>query len=97
MRKLVITLNAMLPPYGLEASLTPNTVVLPDLGPRGIIWLMNKLLEQAIAELAALPEDQQKVVAARILEEVERQTGSKGKWAKVADHLARLDLLQGKS
>ena len=58
---------------------------------------MNKLLEKAIAELAALPEDQQEAVAARILEEVERQTGSKGKWAKVADHLAQLNLLQGKS
>jgi hypothetical protein len=70
---------------------------LPDLSPHDTIWLMNKLLETAIAELAALPEDQQEAVAARILEEVERQTGSKGKWAKVADQLARLNLLQGKS
>jgi hypothetical protein len=60
-------------------------------------WPMNKLLEKAIAELVTLPDDQQEVVAARILEEVQRQTGSKGKWAKVADHLARLDFLQGKS
>jgi hypothetical protein len=58
---------------------------------------MHKLLEKAIAELAALPEDQQEAVAARLLEEVERQTGSTGKWAKVADRLARLDLLQRKS
>jgi hypothetical protein len=72
-------------------------LVLPDLCPRDTIWLMNRLLERAIAELAALPEDQQEAVAARLLEEVERQTSSKGKWAKVADQLARLDLLQGKS
>jgi ATP-dependent exoDNAse (exonuclease V) alpha subunit len=70
---------------------------LPHLSPHDTIWLMNKLLERAIAELAALPEDQQEAVAARLLEEVERQTSSKGKWAKVADRLARLDLFQGKS
>ena len=58
---------------------------------------MNKLLEQAIAEIVALPEDQQEAVAARILEEIQGQAGLKGKWAKVADHLARLDLLHGKS
>ena len=58
---------------------------------------MNKLLERAIEEIAALPEDQQEVVAARILDEVRRRTVRKGKWAEVADRLARLDLLRGRS
>jgi hypothetical protein len=61
---------------------------------------MSKLLEQAIAEIASLPEDQQEAVAAHILEEVRRRTTARqdrGKWARVADHLARLDVLRGKS
>jgi hypothetical protein len=58
---------------------------------------MNKLLEQAIAKVSSLPETQQEAVAARILEEVERQTAPHGKWAQAAEHLARLDLLKGKS
>jgi hypothetical protein len=58
---------------------------------------MNKLLERAIEEVATLPEDQQEVVAARMLDEVRRRTVRKGKWAEVADRLARLDLLRGRS
>ena len=58
---------------------------------------MNKLLERAIEEIAALPEDQREAVAARLLNEVRRRTVRKGKWAEVADRLARLDLLRGRS
>jgi hypothetical protein len=58
---------------------------------------MNKLLERAIAEASALPEDQQEAVAARILDEVQRQTARTGRWARVADRLARLDILLGRS
>jgi hypothetical protein len=58
---------------------------------------MNKLLEQAIAEIVSLPEDQQEAVAARILDEIKRQSFRKGRWAQVADRLARLDALQGSS
>jgi hypothetical protein len=58
---------------------------------------MHKLLKQAVAEAAALPEDQQEAVAARILAEVRRRTPSKGRWARVADRLAQLDALKGQS
>jgi hypothetical protein len=58
---------------------------------------MNRLLEQAIAEVAALPEDQQEAVAVRILDEVKRHIPEKGRWARVADRLARLDAFQGES
>jgi hypothetical protein len=58
---------------------------------------MNKLLERAIEEAAALPEDQQEAVAVRMLDEVRQRTVRKGKWAEVADRLARLDLLRGQS
>ncbi len=58
---------------------------------------MNKLLEQAIAEIVSLPEDQQEAVAARILDEIRHQPARKGRWAQVADRLARLDALQGSS
>jgi hypothetical protein len=58
---------------------------------------MNKLLEQAIAEIVSLPEDQQEAMAARILDEIRRRPARKGRWAQVADRLARLDALQGNS
>jgi hypothetical protein len=59
---------------------------------------MNRLLKQALVEVATLPEDQQELVAARILDEVRRRrTPSKGRWARVADRLARLDALKGQS
>jgi hypothetical protein len=58
---------------------------------------MNKLLEQAIQEAAALPEGQQKEVAARLLEEVHRRVPRQGKWAEIADRLAKLDALKGRS
>ena len=58
---------------------------------------MNKLLEKAIAEAAALPEDQQEEVAARLLDEVRRRAPRRGKWAGVADRLARLKPLEGQS
>ena len=57
---------------------------------------MNKLLEQAIKEAAALPEEQQEELAARILDEVHRRSPRKGKWAQVADRLAELDVLHGR-
>ena len=57
---------------------------------------MNKLLEKAIAEASALPADQQEAVAARILDEVRRQSGRRTKWGDIADRLARLDALRGK-
>ncbi len=43
---------------------------------------MNKLLEKAIAEVAALPENEQEAVAARILDEVKQRVPQKGKWAE---------------
>ena len=59
---------------------------------------MNKLLERAIDEVRALPEDQQEAVAERILDEVGRRAGARGgKWARVAEELAGLDLLRGRS
>ena len=58
---------------------------------------MNKLLEKAIAEVAALPEAEQEALAVRILDEVKQRAPCKGKWAQVADHLAELDVLKGKS
>lgn len=58
---------------------------------------MNRLLEQAIAEVTALPEDQQEAVAVRILDEVKQRTPEKERWARVADRLARLDALKGES
>ncbi len=58
---------------------------------------MNKLLEKAIAEVAALPEKEQEAVAARMLDEVKQRTPRTGKWAQVAERLARLNVLEGKS
>jgi hypothetical protein len=58
---------------------------------------MNKLLEQAIKEVSALPEEQQEELAARLLDEVRQRAPRKGKWAKVADRLAELDILKGRS
>jgi hypothetical protein len=60
---------------------------------------MHKLLEKAITELAALPEDQQGLVAARLLEEMKRWriSDKRRRWARVADRLARLDALKGQS
>ena len=58
---------------------------------------MNKLLEKAIAEVAALPENEQEALALRILNEVKQRVPRKGKWAQVADHLAELNVLQVKS
>ena len=58
---------------------------------------MNKLLEKAISEIAALPEAEQEAVAARILDEVKHRRPRKGRWAQVAERLAELDVLRGKS
>ena len=58
---------------------------------------MNKLLEKAIAEVAALPENEQEAVAVRILDEVKQRMPRKSKWAQVAEELAELNLLEGKS
>jgi predicted RNA polymerase sigma factor len=59
---------------------------------------MNKLLEKAIAEVAALPEAEQEAVAARMLDEVKHRVPREGgKWAQVAARLAELDALRGKS
>lgn len=58
---------------------------------------MNKLLEKAIAEVAALPEEEQEALAARMLDEVKQRTPRRGTWAQVAERLARLDVLKGKS
>ena len=58
---------------------------------------MNKLLEQAIQEVSALPEQDQEELAARLLDEVHRRAPRKGKWAEVADRLAKLDVLHGRS
>ena len=58
---------------------------------------MNKLLEKAIAEVAALPENEQEAVAVRILDEIKRRVPRKSKWAQVAERLAELNVLEGKS
>ena len=58
---------------------------------------MNKLLEKAIAEVAALPENEQEALAVRILAEVKQRVPRKGKWAQVAEELAELNVLKGKS
>ncbi len=58
---------------------------------------MNELLERAIREASALPEDQQEELAAHLLAEVRRRAPRKGKWAEVADRLAELDVLRGRS
>lgn len=58
---------------------------------------MNKLLEKAIAEVAALPAAQQEAVAARILDEVRRRAARRTRWAEVADRLADLNALKGRS
>jgi hypothetical protein len=53
---------------------------------------MNKLLEQAIAEAAKLPDDQQEAVASRILEEIESERGWDERFAKsrnLLDELSR--------
>lgn len=60
-------------------------------------WDMNKLLEKAMAEVATLPEEEQEALAARILDEVERRALRRGKWARVADRLAEIDVLKGRS
>ena len=58
---------------------------------------MNKLLEKAIAEVASLPDDQQEEVALRLLDEIRRRAPRRGKWARVADDLARLNLFEAQS
>jgi hypothetical protein len=58
---------------------------------------MNKLLEKAIAEVAALPESEQEAVATRMLAEVKDRAPQEGKWAQVAKRLAALNVLEGKS
>jgi hypothetical protein len=58
---------------------------------------MNKLLVQAIEAASTLPDDQQEAVASRLLEEVQRRRRSRSKWSVVAERLAELDLLQGRS
>jgi hypothetical protein len=58
---------------------------------------MNRLLEQAIAVASTLPEDQQEALAARILDEIRGRPKPAGKWAGVADRLARLNTLLGRS
>lgn len=58
---------------------------------------MSKLLDQAIAQVRALPENDQEILAARIIDEMKRRTRRRGKWAEVADQLAELNLFQGQS
>ena len=58
---------------------------------------MNKLLVQAIEAARVLPDDQQEAVAGRLLEEVQRRRRSRSKWSVVAERLAALDLLPGRS
>jgi hypothetical protein len=58
---------------------------------------MHKLLMQAIEAASTLPDDQQEAVASRLLEEVQRRRRSRNKWSVVAERLAELDLLQGRS
>ena len=58
---------------------------------------MNRLLEQAVTEAASLPEGRQAEVARRLLDEVRRRAPRRGRWARVADDLARLNLFEGRS
>jgi len=58
---------------------------------------MSNLLDQAIAEIRALPEEEREAAAARILDELKQQAPRRGKWAEVADELATLSPFQGQS
>jgi hypothetical protein len=56
---------------------------------------MNKLLERAFAEASKLPEDQQEVIAGRILEEMDAERGWDERFAKSQDKLAELSRKAG--
>lgn len=51
---------------------------------------MNKMLERALAAVAALPEDQQEAIASRILEDVAAEQGWAERFATSQDRLASL-------
>lgn len=51
---------------------------------------MNALLEQALAEAARLPEEEQEVIATLILEEIAAERGWGERFAKTQDQLGAL-------
>jgi hypothetical protein len=57
---------------------------------------MNKMLEQALAELAKLPEAQQEAIAREILEQLEADKGWDERFAKSQNQLAKLSKRAGR-
>jgi hypothetical protein len=51
---------------------------------------MNALLEKALAEVARLPEEEQEVIAALILDEIGAERGWDERFAKTQDQLGAL-------
>lgn len=62
---------------------------------------MNKLLERAIKEVEALPEEAQQRIARMLEEEVHKAKQEApvpaGRWARLAERLSRESPLEGKS
>lgn len=62
---------------------------------------MNKMLEQAFAEAAKLPEDAREAIASLLMQEIEAERGWDGRFAETEDllgklvHQAREDVARG--
>ena len=56
---------------------------------------MNKMLERALAAIAKLPDEQQEVIAASILDDLETEKGWQDRFAKSQDRLAELSKRAG--
>ena len=55
-----------------------------------MVWLMNKILERAIAQLARLPEEEQEAYGVQLLEELENEHGWDERFAKSQDLLGKM-------
>lgn len=55
-----------------------------------MVTVMNKMLEQAIARLATLPEEKQEAYGLQLLEEMESERGWDERFAKSQDLLAAM-------
>ncbi len=62
---------------------------------------MSEILRQALRDLDHLPEAERARIEAMLVDEVRRARQSsrprRGRWAQVADRLAALDVLEGRS
>jgi hypothetical protein len=56
---------------------------------------MNKMLEKAFAAIKQLPDAQQEVIAANLLDDLEAERGWEDRFAKSQDGLARLSKRAG--